>query len=124
MNFLYTKVSTALASQSSVSDSLSHIEEQQNALSKTLDSYEGVVKDILNVGAGRQGGGMNVSGRAVDLGVASRERDNRCVFLMLFIWDVRGWVWVRRVPAVPPIEEVVSSPWYERSRQSHEIGFL
>lgn len=82
MNFLYTKVSTALASQSSVSDSLSHIEEQQNALSKTLDSYEGVVKDILNVGAGRQGGGMNVSGRAVDLGVASRERDNRCVYLM------------------------------------------
>jgi len=68
MNFLYTKVAAAAASQSSVEDSLKHIEEQQDALNRTLDSYEQQTKAILNT-----------QGRQLDLGPANRERDNRCV---------------------------------------------
>ena len=68
MNFLYTKVAAAAASQSSVEDSLKHIEEQQDALNRTLDSYEQQTKAILNT-----------QGRQLDLGPANRERDNRFV---------------------------------------------
>jgi hypothetical protein len=92
MNFLYTKVAAAAASQSSVEDSLKHIEEQQNALNRTLDSYEQQTKAILNT-----------QGRQLDLGPANRERDNRCVvtssghrkFYVLGLYEPR-------LPAVPP----------------------
>jgi hypothetical protein len=72
MNFLYDKIAAAVASQTSVEDSLKHIEEQQAALSRTLDSYEAQTKAILNT-----------QGRQLDLGPANRERDNRWVFLAL-----------------------------------------
>lgn len=72
MNFLYTKVAAAISSQSSVEESLKHIEDQQAALGRTLDTYEAQTKAILNT-----------QGRQLDLGPANRERDNRCV---CFLW--------------------------------------
>ncbi|KAF9514771.1 hypothetical protein BS47DRAFT_1361488 [Hydnum rufescens UP504] len=65
INFLYNKVTAAHTSQSAVQASLEHIQEQQTELSKTLDQYEEVTKQILYD-----------QGRALDLGPADRERDN------------------------------------------------
>ena len=70
MNFLYDKVAAAVASQSSVEDSLKHIESQQEAMGRTLDAYDAQTKSILN---------SNTQGRQLDLGPANRERDNRYV---------------------------------------------
>lgn len=75
MNFLYTKVAAAVASQGSVEESLKHIEEQQNALGRTLDSYEQQTKAILNT-----------QGRSLDLGPANRERDNRFVIVVVLLF--------------------------------------
>lgn len=52
-------------------ESLKHIEDQQKSLNSTLGEYEEVTKQILNS-----------AGRALDLGPADRERDNKCVTII------------------------------------------
>jgi nuclear pore complex protein Nup62 len=68
---LYSHITAAERQQDNIDQSLSHIEQQQNDLSATLDAYERMSQELL--------GGQSGSLRTLDTGPADTERDKKYV---------------------------------------------
>jgi len=71
---LYNQVLVAEREQQDVDNALDHIEQQQKAISSTLEEYEKLSQDIFG---GSERGNHAVSIRALDSGPADTERDKK-----------------------------------------------